>query len=150
MYIVAVSCGYDTCFAVRLVMDYTTSHFTRSILGLYSEIDQIHLSSEAQCVSHHLPPVDCHIYNVDLYFFKHKCKLCTFRNNWEEHHPFTNVLWIHYLADKLLRATSYPNSNSKEHKSLVREFRIFLREALSYRSAQHLICECSFFAQSLL
>ncbi len=29
-------------------------------LRLYSEIDQIHLSSEAQCVSHHLPQVDCH------------------------------------------------------------------------------------------
>ncbi len=28
---------------------------------LYSEIDHIHLSIEAQCVSHHLPPVDCHI-----------------------------------------------------------------------------------------
>ncbi len=134
-YSVAVSCGYDTWFAVRLAMDYTTSHFTWSILGylsdptrsslpepdtqvsrclwfppngsrigtfhilptgvhglcfgsyfsgplplrsllhgplsrvhfgeslvvrLYSDIDQIHLSSEAQCVSHHLPPVDCH------------------------------------------------------------------------------------------
>ncbi len=31
--VVAVSCGYDTWFAVRLVMDYTTSHFTWSILG---------------------------------------------------------------------------------------------------------------------
>ncbi len=30
---VAVSCGYDTWFAVRLVMDYTISHFTWSILG---------------------------------------------------------------------------------------------------------------------
>ncbi len=28
---------------------------------IYSEIDHIHLSSEAQCVSHHLPLVDCHI-----------------------------------------------------------------------------------------
>ncbi len=36
-------------------------HFRESlIIRLYSEIDQIHLSSEAQCVSHHLPPVDCH------------------------------------------------------------------------------------------
>ncbi len=33
---VAVSCGYDTWFAVRLVMDYTTSHFTWSILGYLS------------------------------------------------------------------------------------------------------------------
>ncbi len=32
-------------------MDYTT---------LYSEIDHIHLSSEAQCVSHLYPQVDCH------------------------------------------------------------------------------------------
>ncbi len=30
------------------------------VFRLYSEIDHIHLSSEAQCVSHHLPPVDCH------------------------------------------------------------------------------------------
>ncbi len=30
---VAVSCGYDTWFAVRLLMDYTASHFTWSILG---------------------------------------------------------------------------------------------------------------------
>ncbi len=41
-------------------------HFQGSIFGeslvvrLYSEIDQIHLSIEAQCVSHHLPLVDCH------------------------------------------------------------------------------------------
>ena len=34
---VAVSCGYDTWFAVRLVMDYTTSHFTWSILGYLSD-----------------------------------------------------------------------------------------------------------------
>ncbi len=32
------------------------------IIRLYSEIDQIHLSSETQCVSHHLPPVDCRIH----------------------------------------------------------------------------------------
>ncbi len=31
------------------------------VFRLYSEIDHIHLSSEAQCVSHLLPPGDCHI-----------------------------------------------------------------------------------------
>ncbi len=36
-------------------------HFGESLVNrLYSEIDHIHLSSEAQCVSHHLPLVDCH------------------------------------------------------------------------------------------
>ena len=71
---VAVSCGYDTWFAVRLVMDYTASHFTWSILGLYSEIDQIHLSSEAQCVSHHLPLVDCHT-GLQQYILNYKCDI---------------------------------------------------------------------------
>ncbi len=51
---VAVSCGYDTQFVVRLVMDYTISYFTWSILG-YSEIDHTYLRIEAQCVSHHYP-----------------------------------------------------------------------------------------------
>ncbi len=31
---------------------------------LYSETDHIHLSSEAQCVSHHLLPGDCHTYQM--------------------------------------------------------------------------------------
>ncbi len=37
-------------------------HFTFFIdrFGIPSEIDHIHLSIEAQCVTHHLPPVDCH------------------------------------------------------------------------------------------
>ncbi len=43
------------------------------IVRLYSEIDQIHLSSEAQCASHHLPPVDCHKYKY--YVFCHYCGL---------------------------------------------------------------------------
>ncbi len=51
-------------------MDYTTSHshgplsrvhFGESlVVRVYSEIDHIHLSSEAQCVRHLLPQVDCH------------------------------------------------------------------------------------------
>ncbi len=55
---IAVSCGYDTWFAVRLVMDYTISrvHFGESLVNrLYSEIDHTYLSIEAQCVSHHHP-----------------------------------------------------------------------------------------------
>ncbi len=34
---VAVSCGYDTWFAVTLVTDYTTSHFTWPTLGYLSD-----------------------------------------------------------------------------------------------------------------
>ena len=44
-----------------LMMGYTTSYFPLSVLGYrYSEIDQIHLSIEAQCVNTLLPLGDCH------------------------------------------------------------------------------------------
>ena len=44
-------------------------HFRESlVVRLYSEIDHIHLSSEAQCVSHHLPQVDCHSSKLLLIF----------------------------------------------------------------------------------
>ena len=49
---VAVSCGYSTCFAVRTRQD--------------SEIDQIHLSIEAQCVTTLLPLGDCHTWLKDI------------------------------------------------------------------------------------
>ena len=42
---VAVSCGYDTWFAVRLVMDYTTSHFTWSILGYLQKVAMVHVKA---------------------------------------------------------------------------------------------------------
>ncbi len=72
----------------RLVMDYTTSYFPLIVLGygplfrvrfgeslvvrLYSEIDHLYLSIEAQCVSHLLPSGDCHIFQAkcqDFLFF---------------------------------------------------------------------------------
>ena len=57
---------------------------------LYSEIDHIHLSSEAQCVSHHLPQVDCHrlYYTSSMYIqdFLHQCpmliKIMALIRNW--------------------------------------------------------------------
>ena len=69
----------------------------------------------------------------------------SFRNQWKDYHPYTNVLWLHYLADKMLKATKYPNSSSKEHKSMARQFRTFHRDALDFSSAGHLIYESSFF-----
>ncbi len=38
---------------------------------IYSEIDHIHLSSEAQCVSHHLLLVDCHILVHSTFYYSY-------------------------------------------------------------------------------
>ncbi len=77
---VAVSCGYDTCFAV-LACD-GLCHLTKtmhhigtpsgfpgvpSLNRLHSEIDQIHLSIEAQCGTTYLPLGDCHTIQYKKY-----------------------------------------------------------------------------------
>ncbi|CAH1784002.1 unnamed protein product [Owenia fusiformis] len=66
-------------------------------------------------------------------------------NDWEPHHSFSNVLWIQYLADKLIKMKSYPDSKSRDHKSIMRDFRNFHRECLDFQSALHLLKESPFF-----
>ncbi len=73
---VVVSCGYDTCFAVRAFdglcllsksMDREYRFWESLVIRLHSEIDQIHLSIEAQCGTARLPLGDCHITITMLY-----------------------------------------------------------------------------------
>ena len=54
-----------------------------------------------------------------------------FSNNWECHNPYSNLLWIRYLIDKMLNAKKYKKPNS----SIQRNIRTYLRQVLSYESA---------------
>ncbi|XP_033756912.1 uncharacterized protein LOC117339441 [Pecten maximus] len=67
-------------------------------------------------------------------------------NDWEPFHPHTNILWLHYLADKLVRSKRYVR-NSREDKSILREFRNFLKDILDYNSACELVT-CNDFLKS--
>ncbi len=58
-------------------------HFVESlVVRLYSEIDHIHLSSEAQCVSHHLPQVDFHMLHATSEGLQRLCQRLRGRKNW--------------------------------------------------------------------
>ncbi len=75
--LIVACCGWDfsSCCMLRPKMlqllrvaakiPFVAGYLNTSQYRLYSEIDHIHLSSEAQCVSHHLPQVDCHIMPKD-------------------------------------------------------------------------------------
>ena len=89
---------------------------------------------------------------VTLFGFKGDCIFDIYRNmrqendnRWEEYHPYTNVLWLHYFVDKLLKYPKYPDSSIKEHHRIISHFRTFLRVALDCDSAYDLVTECSFF-----
>ncbi len=57
---VAVSYGYDTCFAMWACDGFGVCFRESLVFRLHSEIDQIHLSIEAQCGTAYLPIGDCH------------------------------------------------------------------------------------------
>ncbi|XP_038070944.1 uncharacterized protein LOC119739891 isoform X2 [Patiria miniata] len=63
-------------------------------------------------------------------------------NNWEPWNPHTNVLWLHYLLDKLLNAKTYPGyRRDSTQSSLRRELRSLVRHLLSHVSAVEVVRE---------
>lgn len=59
------------------------------------------------------------------------------RNDWEQFEPHTNALWLHYLADKMLKRKKYPNKDKDVEAKLKR----FLRQARKCCSATEIVQE---------
>ena len=54
---------------------------------------------------------------------------------WEGFHPKTNVMWLHYLLDKLTSEISYKNKKSKTHLSALGKMRRMKNGFLEFDSA---------------
>lgn len=69
-------------------------------------------------------------YTVYLYFH-----YVIFRNNWRKFEPYTNVLWLHYILDKMITAVRYKKKNLKIHKHAITKLKEFKDTILNYDSA---------------
>lgn len=69
-------------------------------------------------------------------------------NEWERYRPKTNVYWIHYLADKLLKCKKY-EEYSREDNEILRSLRQFVRDVTSYASTIDLVTTCPFMMASV-
>ncbi|XP_035672116.1 serine/threonine-protein kinase haspin-like [Branchiostoma floridae] len=65
------------------------------------------------------------------------------QNDWKRHHPFTNVLWLDYLASKLL--TKKFKSSKKCLKPWEQKFQTFRKEVLKCRTVAQVLKECQLF-----
>ncbi|KAK6174323.1 hypothetical protein SNE40_017626 [Patella caerulea] len=59
-------------------------------------------------------------------------------NKWESFQPYSNVLWIHYLTDAILKRKKF-KSNTRLDREILKEIRTFYKELLEYNSARHLV-----------
>ncbi|XP_074969709.1 serine/threonine-protein kinase haspin [Phalacrocorax aristotelis] len=67
-------------------------------------------------------------------------------NSWTDYHPHSNVLWLHYLSDKLLKDMGY---KKKEATSAMRKIKKqllqFRKEVLTFESASEALQNSSLF-----
>ncbi|XP_019664620.2 serine/threonine-protein kinase haspin [Ailuropoda melanoleuca] len=67
-------------------------------------------------------------------------------NCWGEYHPYNNVLWLHYLTDKILKQMTFKSKcNTPALKQMKRKIQHFYRTMLSFSSATDLLCQHSLF-----
>eukprot|EP00062_Callorhinchus_milii_P004956 gi/632943916/ref/XP_007887217.1/ PREDICTED: serine/threonine-protein kinase haspin [Callorhinchus milii] len=65
-------------------------------------------------------------------------------NKWSDYNPHSNVLWLHYLAEKMLNM-KYKKRAKIALKTRKEKFEEFLNEALKYQSAEELLHSNFFF-----
>ena len=56
-------------------------------------------------------------------------------DNWEQFQPKTNIMWLHYLLDKLINDVPYKNKRSQVHKKAMREMKNIKNSIMEYSSA---------------
>ncbi|XP_055061405.2 uncharacterized protein haspin [Misgurnus anguillicaudatus] len=66
-------------------------------------------------------------------------------NCWSTYNPHSNVLWLHYLADKLLSMNYKIKSQSSQQKTLKSTIKSFHSEILDYASATEALTKCRLF-----
>ncbi|XP_013928928.1 PREDICTED: serine/threonine-protein kinase haspin [Thamnophis sirtalis] len=67
-------------------------------------------------------------------------------NNWADYFPHSNILWLHYLADKLLKEVSYKKkATSSSLKQIQKQLRMFSANVLNFKSATELLNLGTFF-----
>ncbi|KAJ7398282.1 Serine/threonine-protein kinase haspin [Pitangus sulphuratus] len=67
-------------------------------------------------------------------------------NSWTDYHPHSNVLWLHYLADKLLKDVSYKRKASTlALKKIKVQLTKFHKEVLTFESAHDVLLNSSLF-----
>ncbi|CAF4849902.1 unnamed protein product [Pieris macdunnoughi] len=56
-------------------------------------------------------------------------------NDWMNYEPYTNILWLHYTADKMITALRYTRTNTKIHKHFIAKLKDIQNTILCHGSA---------------
>lgn len=61
------------------------------------------------------------------------------RNEWQHFEAYTNVLWLHYVLDKMVSGVRYGNITTKTHKSHLAKLKDLKKKILDFESVGKLV-----------
>lgn len=56
-------------------------------------------------------------------------------NQWEIFEPYTNILWLHYVADKMIDGARYSSKKAVKHRQMIDQLMKIRDDMLEYKSA---------------
>ncbi|XP_037348367.1 serine/threonine-protein kinase haspin [Talpa occidentalis] len=112
------------------IIDYTLSRLERDGIVVFCDIsmDEDLFTGEGD-------------YQFEIYRLMRKEN----NNCWGEYHPYNNVLWLHYLTDKVLKQMTFKKKNTPAMKQMKRKIQNFHKTMLNFSSATDLLCQHSLF-----
>ncbi|XP_004638344.1 serine/threonine-protein kinase haspin [Octodon degus] len=120
-----------TCGLQVNIIDYTLSRLERDGIVVFCDIsmDEDLFTGEGD-------------YQFEIYRLMRKEN----NNCWCEYHPYNNVLWLHYLTDKILNDMTFKKKcNTPSLKQTKKKIQYFHRTVLNFSSATDLLCQHSLF-----
>ncbi|KAF2898889.1 hypothetical protein ILUMI_07288 [Ignelater luminosus] len=112
------------CGIVVTVIDFTLSRITHDGVCIYNDLS--------------MDP-DLFTATGDYQFEIYKLMQKHNNNEWQHFQPYSNVLWLHYVVDKMTSALRYKNTNSNVHKNAIKTLLQLKDRILQYNSAEDLV-----------
>lgn len=108
-------------FGVRAtIIDYTLSRIVYRDVCLYQDLAADPLLFEADGD-----------YQFDIYrLMKNQTQ-----DSWERFAPYTNVLWLHYLCDKMINGCRYTSRKAQKHRTVIDQLMKIRDDLLDFQSA---------------
>ncbi|EFN83070.1 Putative serine/threonine-protein kinase haspin-like protein, partial [Harpegnathos saltator] len=72
------------------------------------------------------------------------------QNNWQKFEPYTNVLWLHYILDKMITTVRYKRKNLKAHKQAINKLKELKNKILNYDSVYNFVNDSNSVKQCML
>lgn len=106
------------------VIDFTMSRITCNNMYIFNDIGQ-----------------DPDLFNAegDYQFEIYKLMQKSNGNDWQHFEPHSNVLWLHYLLDKLITLVKYRRIRSKIHKKYISKLQVLKKQIVEYKSVEEFV-----------